>query len=456
MSNHSARVRYAIVGTGARCRMFIDAILRKYAEHAELVALCDASLTRTAVWNDYLQESCDTPAVPAYTADRFDDMIRETKCDVVIVTTMDSTHHTYIIRAMELGCDAVSEKPMTIDAEKAQEILDAVERTGQRLRVTFNYRYMSTFSVVKQVVMSGAIGTPTLVDFQWRLDTSHGADYFRRWHREKKHSGGLLVHKSTHHFDLVNWILDDRPETVFAFGALSFYGETNAKARGESKTYERYHGTAEAAADPFALQLAQGDTLPGQSSSRSKRLYLDAERDAVDGMDGGYIRDRNVFGGEARWPITAEDTMVVSARYRRGAMLNYSLIAYSPWEGERLTISGTHGQVEYFGRGKGHVITGQSDEQLAEDMYAGEKYVRLQKLFEPPEELEIPQAVGGHGGGDTLLLDRVFLPNAVPDPLMRDASHIDGAASILLGVAANQSIETGQSVSVDSLLKLDA
>lgn len=148
--------------------------------------------------------------------------------------------------------------------------------------------------------------------------------------------------------------------------------------------------------------------------------------------------------------------MVVSARYRRGAMLNYSLIAYSPWEGERLTISGTHGQVEYFGRGKGHVITGQSDEQLAEDMYAGEKYVRLQKLFEPPEELEIPQAVGGHGGGDTLLLDRVFLPNAVPDPLMRDASHIDGAASILLGVAANQSIETGQSVSVDSLLKLDA
>ena len=52
--------------------------------------------------------------------------------------------------------------------------------------------------------MDGLVGRPLLVDFSWVLDTSHGADYFRRWHREKQNSGGLLVHKSTHHFDLVN------------------------------------------------------------------------------------------------------------------------------------------------------------------------------------------------------------------------------------------------------------
>ena len=48
--------------------------------------------------------------------------------------------------------------------------------------------------------------------FEWALDTVHGADYFRRWHREKKNSGGLLVHKSSHHFDLVNWWLGDVPD----------------------------------------------------------------------------------------------------------------------------------------------------------------------------------------------------------------------------------------------------
>ena len=52
--------------------------------------------------------------------------------------------------------------------------------------------------------MSGVIGNVVSVDFHWLLDTRHGADYFRRWHRNKRNSGGLLVHKATHHFDLVN------------------------------------------------------------------------------------------------------------------------------------------------------------------------------------------------------------------------------------------------------------
>lgn len=451
----STRRRYAIVGTGARCRMFIDAIAKDYTDHAELVGFCDASLKRTATWNRYLEHELHLDPVDAFSADHFDDMVRQTKPDAVIVCTTDAAHHTYIIRAMELGCDAISEKPMTTDEQKAAAILDAVGRTGRSLRVTFNYRYMPTFSLVKQIVQSGEIGTPTLVDFQWRLDTSHGADYFRRWHREKKHSGGLLVHKSTHHFDLVNWILDDRPAEVFSMGGLMFYGAQNAEARGEHYNYDRYTGHADRSHDPFALSLktVYADDV-ADSTGMMDRLYLQAEDEAIEGMQGGYVRDRNVFGGEEKWPITAEDTMAVTARYRRGTLLNYSLIAYCPWEGERLSITGTKGQVEYFGRGAGHVIAGQSDEELAEAQYQGEQYVRVQKMFEAPRELEIPKATGGHGGGDGRLLDRIFMPDPPADPLGRDASHVDGAASILLGVAANRSIDTGRAVRVDDLLKL--
>ena len=53
---------------------------------------------------------------------------------------------------------------------------------------------------IKDMLMSGAIGEIVAVDFSWHLDRVHGADYFRRWHRYKERSGGLLVHKSTHHF----------------------------------------------------------------------------------------------------------------------------------------------------------------------------------------------------------------------------------------------------------------
>ena len=51
---------------------------------------------------------------------------------------------------------------------------------------------------------SGTIGKVISVHFEWMLDTVHGADYFRRWHRLKEKSGGLMVHKSGHHFDLVS------------------------------------------------------------------------------------------------------------------------------------------------------------------------------------------------------------------------------------------------------------
>ena len=69
------------------------------------------------------------------------------------------------------------------------------------------------------MLKSGIVGEITSVHFEWLLDTRHGADYFRRWHREKRNSGGLLVHKSTHHFDLMNFWLASYPERVYAEGA---------------------------------------------------------------------------------------------------------------------------------------------------------------------------------------------------------------------------------------------
>ncbi|NLF77960.1 MAG: Gfo/Idh/MocA family oxidoreductase, partial [Chloroflexi bacterium] len=324
----SDKKRFALVGTGGRAGMFIQAITGPYRDACELAALCDLSQTRMDWHNQQIQSQAGLPPVPTYPADQFDRMIHETHPDTVIVATIDATHHHYINRAMELGCDVITEKPMTTDAEKARSIFDTIERTGKKLRVTFNYRYAPAFTKLREVLMQGAIGRPLCVDFSWLLDTYHGADYFRRWHREKHNSGGLLVHKATHHFDLVNWWIDSYPDEVFAFGDLLFYGKQNAAARGESYPYTRYTGVPEAHSDPFALFLDQDASLRG--------LYLEAE------TDNGYIRDRNVFGE----PITIEDTMAVTARYRNGVLLSYCLIAYSPWEGLNVAITGTKGRVE--------------------------------------------------------------------------------------------------------------
>jgi predicted dehydrogenase len=115
---------------------------------------------------------------------------------------------------------------MTTDVEKSKAILRAVKETGNHLTVTFvshpsgilphmdlplkyclisqNYRFNPVHEQVYKQLASGTIGKVISVHFEWMLDTVHGADYFRRWHRLKEKSGGLMVHKSGHHFDLVS------------------------------------------------------------------------------------------------------------------------------------------------------------------------------------------------------------------------------------------------------------
>lgn len=428
------KTRYAIVGTGSRATMYIDALCGPHYGHCDLVALCDTSSVRMSYHNRRLSGRYGRPAVPAYPASDFAGLIGRERPDVVIVTTVDAYHHRYIVAAMEHGCDVITEKPMTTDEAKVAQILSAVERTGRRLTVTFNYRYSAAYTRLRQLVADGAIGTPHLVDFSWTLDTSHGADYFRRWHREKPMSGGLLVHKASHHFDLVNWWIGSWPETVYAMGSLSFYGREAAAGRGEAYGYSRYTGQGPMThGDPFSLDLERSPMLRG--------LYLDAEEQS------GYLRDCNVFGEE----ISIEDTMVVSARYRSGALLSYSLVAYSPWEGLRVAITGDKGRLELYERHGAHVIEQTpTGEGTGADGAAYDRRIRLFPMFRSPVDIDVEAGTSPHAG-DSLMLEQLFAPSPPPDPWNRAASHLDGAASVLLGAAANQSLARGVPVVIDQL-----
>lgn len=429
------RKRYAIVGTGGRAGLFFNAITQTYRDTAELVAFCDLSQVRMDYYNHQLASLDGFASLPTYKPDQFDQMIAETLPNTVIVTTIDGTHHTFITRSMELGCDVISEKPMTTELPKLQAIYDTIEQTGRSLRVTFNYRYAPAYTCFRQLVMDGAVGRPLAVDFSWILDTSHGADYFRRWHRAKENSGGLLIHKATHHFDLVNWWIDSYPTHVFAMGSLNFYGRANAEARGEHYAYTRYTGIPEAQSDPFALHLT--------SQAALKALYLDAEAET------GYIRDRNVFGE----PITIEDTMAVTARYKNGVVLSYCLIAYSPWEGLRVAITGTKGRIELDIEESIIHLLGDGEVTSSKGPFKQTR-MRVFPMFGHPYEVDVPVGDGGHGGADPVMLEQIFSPHPPADPYHRAASHIDGAASVLVGIAANQAMTNGKMICIEDLFPL--
>ncbi len=436
------KTKYVIVGLGSRSKMYSQAILKDYKETTELVGICDINQTRMDWYNNQFQEKYGAKPVKTYHSSEFDRMIEEQKPQKVIVTTMDRTHHKYICRAMELGCDVVTEKPLTTDAEKLNQIFKTKEKTGKDLIVTFNYRYSPRNTKVKELIQAGEIGDVLSVHFEWLLNTRHGADYFRRWHRDKNNSGGLMVHKSTHHFDLMNWWLNDYPTEVFGMGRLAFYGRENAENRGETKFYERCHGSEFAKNDPFALDMEDGGEMEG--------LYLKAEH------EDGYIRDQSVFGHN----ISIEDTMSLVVKYSKKTVMTYALNAFCPWEGYRVSFNGTKGRLEIDIVETGYVSSSAFDQNnpdfnMTDDMKAPKQKetITLQKLWGKPQNITWDEGAGGHGGGDLRLLSDVFM-GAGDDPLKTAAGSIDGAKSILVGCAANESFKRGMPVLIDELFPL--
>jgi predicted dehydrogenase len=346
-------------------------------------------------------------------------MVREVKFDTLIVVTQDTFHHEFIIKGLKAGKDVICEKPMTIDDEKCRAILRAEKQTGHKVTITFNYRFMPPATVIRKLIADGVIGEVVTVDMHWPLDTSHGADYFRRWHRRLANTGGLQVHKSTHHFDMVNWWIQDEPVSVTAQGGLAFYGK-NGPFRSK-----RCLGCPHREKCPFYMDIMARQDF--------RDFYVAAEKET------GYLRDGCVFDNE----IDIMDNYSLMVNYKRGARLSYSLQAFSPWEGYRLEVQGKKGRIEYL------EVHGPSE------AWVEPRERRIAVLLNDTSRTYIvaPQAVGAHGGGDDLLRKLIF-EEGHPDPLGHQATSLDAARSILVGVAATRSMKNnGEWVKIADLLK---
>lgn len=406
------KLRMAIVGTGSRGSFtWGREVVKGYSDVVEIVGLCDHNGKRVAA----AQKLIGT-AAPTFTD--FDRMIRETRPDTVTVTTVDGTHARYIIRAMELGCDVMSEKPLCTDEEQCQAILDAQRKTGRKITVTFNARHDLKAKKVKELLMQKAIGDVISTDFHEYLDTSHGADYFRRWHRMKANSGTLLVHKASHHFDQANWWLASAPVSVMAVGELKYYGRNNA--------FRSTHCRA----CPHKQQCSFYWDIT--KNEQYMKLYVECE------SEDGYRRDGCVFDDKT----DIDDTMSVLVRYEHGVQLNYTASTYLPYEGQAISFNGTKGRIDFNEFSGG----GFRNSEL-----------RLTRSFGKSEVITDfgPQREGGHGGADTALHDLIFRGLPKDDPLGLRADLHAGARSSLIGIAARRSIERGsQVIRISDLVRL--
>jgi len=427
------KLKVVLVGTGIRGTGFWGKrLVDAYSDILEFDALVDINPGRLELAKSHIGvgDKCGL-----YTS--FDEMLENHEPDLIMVTTTDATHHQYIVKSLDNGIDVLTEKPMTTDEDKCREILDAERRNNRKVIVGFNYRWSPYNTKIKEMLTNGEIGDIVSVDFSWMLNTSHGASYFRRWHGQREHSGTLLVHKATHHFDLINWWLDSDPKEVFAFGDLEFYGQRPEKKGVNCRNCDEKNTCK------FYWDILKSDW--------DKKLYVDNEK------HDGYIRDNCLFRPE----INIYDKMNVNIKYANNVYVNYMLTTYSPWEGWRVAFNGTKGRIDAFL----DVPFMETEKLSQEDLHAQEmnqeggdmtyKPIIHHKLWEDQKVINVGYSRAGHGGGDVRLHDQIFKNPEKEDIYKHMAGTRDGAMSVLIGVAARKSIESGQPVRIASLTDLE-
>lgn len=405
------RKRVALIGASARgMYAFGKPMLNEYADTHELVGAFDINARRLSVLNEFLEAD-----VPGYTD--LDKMFAETKPDIVVITTIDATHVEYIERAMAAGINCVSEKPLCTDADQCRRIRAAQAARPDLFAVTaHNFRYAPPTWRIKEVLDAGAIGEIRHVNFHEMLDHRHGASYFRRWNRSKAKSGGLLVHKACHCFDLINWWIGSRPKTLVATGSLTAYGPDASPFHGE-----RCHTCEHADKCPQYVDLTK-DNL------RSEMYFKAAE-------PGAYTPDLCVFSPE----IDCEDFASISYSYENGVNVQFDMCAYATYEGVMAIIEGTEGRLEFVSRHSTASLE-KSAEHGTEEVMG--HFIKIYRWEKPVEDVPFEEYAGGHGGADPRMLEDLFAGKET----MARASLEDGIQAVLIGAAANKSIAEGSSV----------
>ncbi len=398
--------KIAFIGASARSRAFLNALKNDFADKYHICALMDVERGKM----ENLAEDVNIK-LNFYTD--FDELCKNEKPDLLLISSVDATHCEYIVKALDMKIDSLCEKPLCVSLDQCRQIQAARQRNPEVNAATLhNARYHIAAREIKRLLDSGTAGKITSVNYLEMLDYRHGASYFRRWNRLRSCSGGLQIHKSSHHFDKLNWWLDSHAVKVTATGKLITYGADASPFHGDNCQTCPHTGKCRFAIDYEAVNKHFIDF----------QLYLKRRN------DNSYRPDGCVFSPE----IDIEDFFTAGIIYANGVGVNYSLSAHCNVEGEHIVFEGTEGRLEY----NRHT---QLEGLMRLELYRfGE---------EKPETIALKHETGSHDGADNNLYMDVF-GDAPPSVL---ATLEDGMQAVLIGDAINRSIASGAQADVQLL-----
>jgi predicted dehydrogenase len=217
------RVRIGFVGLGAMGLSHVATIRKVGHENAEVAAFCDTDEAN-------LRQALD--AVPGTKVFSNPLELIRSPVDAVVISTPNFTHAPLAAEVLAAGKHLFLEKPCGITREECRQVLAAAERSDRVVMLGHELRYSAYFQKIKDLVTAGEIGIPRMVwtrEFRGPFQKKVGD-----WIQDDRRSGGCLVDKNCHHFDLMNWWVGARPRRVAAFGGCA----VNRVIEGEHQVHD--------------------------------------------------------------------------------------------------------------------------------------------------------------------------------------------------------------------------
>lgn len=373
-SSKPETLRAGIVGVGARSRFALAC--ERPENNAHITAVCDPHpLVRERV-RERLRRDPDSLSVTSSVEE-----LVKTGIDIAFVTSPDDTHASVTCDLLEAGIPVYLEKPLAIDLEGATRILQTAYRTGTGLYVGHNMRHMNVVRSMRDIIRSGRIGEVKAI---WcRHFVGHGGDYyFKDWHAERSHVGGLLLQKAAHDIDVMHWLADSHTTEVVAMGGLTLYDQVASRADNSDELMSDWFATS------HWPPLAQERLNP---------------------------------------TIDVEDLSMMLMRMESGVYASYQQCHYTPDYWRNYTVIGTEGRIENFGDGEGGLIR----------LWAS------RSDYSPDGDTSFPILgdAGGHSDADVLTVTEFI--RFVRDGAPTDTSPLGAWYAVAAGIQATDSLRHG-------------
>ncbi len=379
-------ITYVLIGAGQRGRGY--SACAEQCENFRMVAVAEP----IDDLRNFVKEKYNLPEEMCFRS--YDEMNAKGKlADIAMICTQDRMHVDHALKAIELGYELILEKPIAPTPEECALICNAAEEKGVRVLVCHVLRYSPFCRKLKELIASGIIGKIQNVIHYEGVGVIHYSHSFVRgnWGNSQR-SSNMLLAKSCHDLDLLQWLLDAKCTKVQSFGSQTYFNQSNCPEGAPKRCVD---GCPVGETCPYnAVKIYRDMEFTNRGWMRSAAAHkTDPTEEDLEHV----IRDTNYGICVFQSDNDVVDHQVVNLEYDNGETVSFTMSAFNRG-GRRIHVMGT----------KGDLIStdfNTIEVNLFRDTDPNsETYGRPKKMFVKTDVID-QSIVGGHGGGDGGLIE---------------------------------------------------